>query len=99
MLESLPRYLYYAVTGVCGLVLTFFWLGALYSDDAAIRSLTHKLIFLTAGAVGWGLIWASWKLASEGHWLFGAATSVAALFVSGVLVLAGLLMFTNIHWQ
>lgn len=99
-MEALAKFLYYASSGICAFVLTFFVIATLYSDDAAIRSLTHKLTFLGSGCVGGLLLWLGWQAATgHGHWVLGAALSVAALVVSGALVLIVLLFFTNIHWQ
>lgn len=100
MLDTVIKILYYASTAVCGLVLAFFWFGNLLSDDPVMRGANRRAVIFAAGCVGWLLMGVGWWLASsKGYWLLGAVTSIASLVVAFVLVLAGLLMFTTVHWQ
>jgi hypothetical protein len=100
MLDTASRIIYCACAALCGLVLTFMWLGVLLSNDPVLYGTTRGAVLFAAGCVGWLLLWAGWWLAlRKDRWLLGAVTSIASLPVAFVLALAGLLMFTTVHWQ
>lgn len=99
-MEFLAKSAYYAATGVSGLVISFFFLSALFSPRPGGHSGREIVVALVAGAVGYGLLYLGIRLGHQQHqWLAGLGVAVAAPAVAGAVLFFGLMAFGKVHWQ
>jgi hypothetical protein len=99
-METLLKLAYYGTGGVSLLIVLFFFLANLLGPDTVGENWRHKAILGTAGSIGIGmLLWAMRLGHFQGHWVSGTLVAMAAVFVFAFVTFAGLLAFTNIHWQ
>lgn len=99
-MEFLAKSAYYAATGVSGLVISFFFLAALFGPQPGERGGREIAVILVAGAVGYGLLYLAVRFGhQQQHWLAGLAMAVGAPVAAGALMFFGMLAFGKVHWQ
>jgi len=99
-MEFLAKAAYYAGSVISGLLITFFFLSALFTPRPGGHGWRETAVALAAAAVGYGLLALSFRLGHQAHhWLAGLGVAVAALAVAGAVLFLGLLMFGKVHWQ
>ena len=86
-MEFLAKSAYYAATGVSGLVISFFFLAALFGPQPGERGGREIAVILVAGAVGYGLLYLAVRFGhQQQHWLAGLAMAVGAPVAAGALM-------------
>lgn len=99
-MSFLLKVAYYGVSALSAVVLAVFFLGNLFGPGRPGETWRHTAILLVSGVTGLGLL--AWSIRVghfQGQWLAGTGLAVAAAAVFGVMMLAGLLLFTRVHWQ
>lgn len=90
----------YGVSAPSALVLVVFFLGNLLGPKSHSESWRHAAILLVSGATGIGLlVWSIRVGHFQGQWLAETALAAGAAAAFGILMLAGLLLLTRVHWQ
>jgi hypothetical protein len=96
-MEQVFKFAYYAGTAMASLVMGFFFLASMMDQS---NSTAARLVTLAAGATGFGLAYLGYRLGpAQGHWFAGLGLSVTAVFAAGLVMLLGMLTFTQTHWQ
>lgn len=99
-MEFLAKSAYYAATGVSGLVISFFFLAALFAPQPGGRDGREFAVILVAGALGYGLLYLAVRFGhQQQQWLAGVALAVGAPVAAGAAMYFGLLTFGKVHWQ
>jgi len=99
-MEFLLKSAYYGVSGVSSLIFAFFFLANLFESQGPNSTLRHKAIFLASGLFAMALLGWSYRLGHFGeHWVFGMLLAMGALLAFALLTVAGIFLFTNVHWQ
>lgn len=99
-MEAVTKFAYYACSVLSGLIITFFFLSALFGPKPGGHSAREVAVTLAAGAAGYGLLYLGVRLARQQHrWLAGLGAAVVAPVVAGAVMFFGLLAFGQVHWQ
>jgi hypothetical protein len=99
-MEFLLKTAYYGVTGVSSLIVAFFFLANLFGTSNPSETWRHKVIILTSGLFAISLLAWAYRLGHfDGQWIGGLVLSIVAVLAFGLLALAGMFLFTSIHWQ
>jgi hypothetical protein len=81
-------------------VVGFFFLANLFGPKRPGETWRNTAVLLVSGVAGIGLlIWSMRVGHYRGQWLAGTGLAIAAVVVFGVMMFAGLLLFTRVHWQ
>lgn len=99
-MEFLFKVGYYGISAVGVLVFCVFFLGNLFYTGNPAETWVSKLVLLVSGLTGVGfLVWSVVVGHVGGQWAAGMGLAVLGMVLFGAMMLAGMLMFTNVHWQ
>jgi hypothetical protein len=91
---------YYVAVGISALVIGFFFFANLLGAATPGETWVHKVVLLVGGLTGFALLaWALRVGHFRGRWLVGIVLACIAPPAFALVVAAGLLMFTTVHWQ
>jgi hypothetical protein len=91
---------YYVTIGISTLVIGFFFFANMLDTSSPGDTWVHKTVMLVGGLTGFALL--GWALRAghfRGRWVAGIALACIAPLAFALVVAAGLLMFTTVHWQ
>jgi hypothetical protein len=98
-LDFLLKVGYYGVSAIGVLLFGLFFLGNLFSNGPT-DTWVSKMVLLVSGLTGVGIfVWSMAVGHFGGNWGAGILMAVGSVAVFGVMMLAGLLMFTTVNWQ
>lgn len=99
-MDFLLKVLYYGVSAVGVLVFGLFFFGNLMDSSNPADTWVSRAVLIFSGVTGLSFLGWSFVAGHMGEqWVVGIGLAVAGMVVFGVMMLAGMLMFTNVKWN
>ncbi len=91
---------YYGVSAVSVLMFGLFFIGNLLNTSNPSETWVTRTVLVVAGLTGLGFFGWSFVAGHMGEqWVVGIGLAVTGMVVFGLMMLAGMLMFTNVKWN